>query len=358
MWYLEGFTDKSHHAWRTPLDPLPFRLGRSPGCQLHLGSPSVSQRHAEIFSWGDELRIVDLGSTNGTFVNSGKIETAQTLQEGDIVRLADWEFRVVALPRGAVPAATTTPLAPSLEGDSELARKFQAMVGSDSVWAVFQPIVRLTDRRVVGYEALGRGLLDGVETPADSLFAIAEVSGKEVELSELFRSQQLEDAGQLPGDPEIFLNTHPAELRSERTLVESLTNWRVSHGFLPRLCIEIHEAAAIDLGLLGGLRKMLDSIDANVAFDDFGTGQPRLFELAEISPRYVKFDRGWVRDLDRASARRAELVSTLTDMVLGLGITPIAEGVERCEEAEACVDLGFELAQGFYLGRPARASAF
>ena len=45
-------------------------------------------------------------------------------------------------------------------------------------------------------------------------------------------------------------------------------------------------------------------------------------------------------------------------MVQSFHIVPIAEGVEQSEEAEACAELGFELAQGFHLGRPERASAF
>ena len=86
------------------------------------------------------------------------------------------------------------------------------------------------------------------------------------------------------------------------------------------------------------------------------SGQPRLFELAEISPRYVKFDRAWIHDLDHATERRSDLVRSLVRMVQGFKIIPIAEGVERHEEAEACAELGFELAQGFFLGRPDRAS--
>lgn len=360
-WFLEGFTDESRRVWRTPLALLPFLIGRSSDCQLLLDSPSVSQAHAKILRQSGELCITDLGSTNGTFVNDEPVHQDQTLADGDRVRFADWEFRIVRTGDVLSPAVATEELRSltrSSAGGLDAERSFREMVRSRSYWAVYQPIVRLSDRSVFGYEALGRGTLDGVETPPEELFAIAEGLGRAAELSELFRREQLRHANALPSDPELFLNTHPAELYAVDPLIESLKSWRGRRGSLPRLCIEINETAAIDLALLATLRHKLDSMQINIAFDDFGMGQPRLFELAEISPKYLKFDRAWIHGLDSASERRLELVRTLVRMVQGFNIVPIAEGVEQSEEAEACADLGFELAQGFHLGRPERASTF
>lgn len=355
-WFLEGFTDESRRVWRTPVDRFPFRIGRSPSCQLFLDSRSVSQKHAEVRSWRDGIRLVDLGSANGTFVNGERIEKPRRLAEGDVVRFADWEFRLVARVASHVQATTTMEISTlHVREHPDLARKFQAMVQSRSLWAVFQPIVRLADRSILGYEALGRGVLGGLETPPEELFAIADSVGRASELSELFRQVQLKDAADLPGDPEIFLNTHPTELRSKRTLADLLESLPAES---PRLCLEIHEAAATDMSVLHGVRAKLDGMNGSVAFDDFGTGQPRLLELAEIRPRYLKFDRAWIRDLGSATEHRLELVRTLARAVEKLGIRPIVEGVEQAEEAEACGGLGFELAQGFYFGRPERASAF
>ncbi len=360
-WYLEGFVDRSRRLWRTALYGFPFRVGRSPMSQLHLSSPAVSSDHARFSRSAGGLFLADLDSTNGTFVNGRRVRELQRLEEGDEIRFADWEFRLVAVEDSLVPAVTTEKLVDlQLEPrtEAEWVRKFQTMIREHTLWAVFQPIVRLADREVVGYEALGRGRLNGAETSVEELFAIAEDLGRAAELSEIFRGEQLREAQALPGDPEVFLNTHPAELGCEGTIVDSLARFRDDHGSLPRLCIEITEAAVTDIAVLGDLCSRLSTFDATVAFDDFGTGQPRLLELAEISPRYVKFDRSWVRGLEAASSRRRELMTTLIDMVERLGITPIAEGVETLAEAEACADLGFELAQGFFLGRPERAATF
>lgn len=358
-WFLEGFTDESRRIWRTSLNALPFKIGRSPDCQLSLDTPSVSLFHAEIVYRHDGLRIVDSQSTNGTFLNDRRIEVPRKLADGDMVRFADWEFRVVQRDREALTVQATEELKsltrlPGGEFDEE--RKFREMIQGHYYWAVFQPVVRLSDREVIGYEALGRGLLDGVELPPSRLFAIAEGLGRAAELAGIFRREQLRDAAMLASNPEIFLNTHPAELRSISALVDSLETWRTRKGPLPRLCIEIHETAVMDLGLMGSLGEKLAAMEIGIAFDDFGTGQPRLFELAEISPKYVKFDGVWVQNLDTATDRRLELVRTLVDMVRGQNIVPIAEGVERLEEMEACIEVGFELGQGTYLGAPERAS--
>lgn len=360
-WFLEGFTDESRRVWRTPLASLPFRIGRSPANQLFLDSPSVSQRHAEIERGQGGLMICDLGSTNGTFVNDQPLAEGRVLTDGDVVRFADWEFRVVERANPFAPATATLELkmfARAPEGELEVERRFREMVVNRTYWPVFQPIVRLDDSSIIGYEALGRATLGDVDIPPGELFGIAEGLGRAAELSDLFRREQLREAAAFAADSELFLNTHPAELTRSRTLAESLERWNDRRGALPRLCIEINETAAIDLTLLSGLRSQLEALEVGLAFDDFGTGQPRLFELAEISPRYVKFDRAWIHGLDNASERRLDLVKSLVRMVQEFKITPIAEGVERSEEAVACAELGFDLAQGYFLGRPDRASTF
>ena len=147
------------------------------------------------------------------------------------------------------------------------------------------------------------------------------------------------------------MNTHPKELSDPATLLESLSELRRDHPDA-NLVLEIHEAAVTELSSLRALRAGLAELEIAVAFDDFGTGQARLLELTEISPQYLKFDAAWVEDLDLASARRREMVSSLLRLVVDLEITPIAECVESAAEARACQSLGFRLAQGNYLGAP------
>jgi EAL domain-containing protein (putative c-di-GMP-specific phosphodiesterase class I) len=106
------------------------------------------------------------------------------------------------------------------------------------------------------------------------------------------------------------------------------------------------------------LQAALQELNIGLAYDDFGAGQARLVELAEVPPDYLKFDICLIRDIHRATADRQRMLKSLVDMVTDLGIAALAEGVETADEHEACQQLGFSLGQGFYYGKPAVAKSF
>jgi epidermal growth factor receptor substrate 15 len=75
------------------------RIGRAPGCELHVDSTSVSRHHALILAGTREAIIEDLNSTNGVIVNGRKV-TRQVLNDGDILTIGEIQFRYVAKPAG------------------------------------------------------------------------------------------------------------------------------------------------------------------------------------------------------------------------------------------------------------------
>lgn len=358
FWYLEGFIDSSRERWRTVIDSLPLGVGREQGASLQLFSSGVSNRHAELFRRDRGLWLRDLGSTNGTRLNFAPLEAPAPLREGDVIHFADLEFRVgVYRPAGSAAQPLTQTLTPDelsaylREHDAE----FGELLDKRAVYPLFQPVVSLADGGIVGFELLSRGTLKGAEVTPVELFSIAERLGRELELSELFRTTGLRHAARLGGRPLIFLNTHPAEISARRELLRSLAELRRRHREL-RIVLEIHEAAMTEVGVLQQLRDELQQLEILMAFDDFGTGRSRLLELADVPPDYVKFDMGFVRNLDAASARRRETVESLVAMTRGSGIVPIAEGIETENEEAACRQVGFEIAQGYRLGLPTLVS--
>jgi EAL domain-containing protein (putative c-di-GMP-specific phosphodiesterase class I) len=124
------------------------------------------------------------------------------------------------------------------------------------------------------------------------------------------------------------------------------------------IVLEIHESALAETDKITWLRNRLMEINVGLAYDDFGAGQARLFELAEAPPHYLKFDRRFVTGLHTAPITRQRLVSSLVAAARELLVKTIAEGVEDQDEADACVRAGFSHGQGYHFARPAPFEKF
>jgi EAL domain-containing protein (putative c-di-GMP-specific phosphodiesterase class I) len=148
----------------------------------------------------------------------------------------------------------------------------------------------------------------------------------------------------------LFLNVHPSELEKPG-LVAAVVEARQKVPHL-RLTLEVHEGALADLESVDRLRTQLSRSGVGIAYDDFGAGQARLLELAEVPPHYLKFDMSFVRGIDAAPASRQRLLTSLVSVARDLLVYTVAEGVETAEEADVCMRIGFTHAQGFFFGRP------
>ena len=355
-WYLEGFVDSDREMWRTLIRGLPLQVGRGNGCDLLLLSGRVSGSHAELFSFDGSLWLRDLDSRNGTFVNFERLREPRRLEAGDTVHFADMQFRVGVHRAVEVDGRATTSslcgeqLANFLLGSSEGMAK---LLAERSIRSLAQPVRELATGLEIGAELLSRGDLEGFESSPAELFSIAEFMGRERELSELCRALGTERArrdGAVGGV--LFLNTHPSELRAPDQLVDSLASLRRSH---PRasLVLEIHESAVTRPATIRELQRGLRPLGVGIAFDDFGVGQSRIMELAEVPPDYLKFDMGFVRRLDQRTGQRRAILERLVGTARDFGAVPVAEGIETEAERQACLDIGFECGQGFHLGVPA-----
>jgi len=189
--------------------------------------------------------------------------------------------------------------------------------------------------------------------PAE-LFQLAEKCGMAVQLSQLFRLVALQEAVQLDGSLCFFLNVHPAEM-AKMEFVNSVGATVLGFDPSQRLVMEVHENYVSDAPTMRRLRERLNALRIGLAYDDFGTGQARLRELAEVPPDFLKLDMKLIRGIDAAPARKA-VVRALTEVAARLGVRVLAEGVETAEEAECCRQLGCHWAQGFFFGHPMPAA--
>ncbi|MDQ6683621.1 MAG: EAL domain-containing protein [Pseudomonadota bacterium] len=307
---------------------------------------------------GDALVVVDLGSTNGTFVNRQRIEAAQVLRDNDIVHFGSAELRL-----RDVASETSSPLAPNDERtifDAGLGRlsehfvanesEFRALLHGDGLACALQPIVAADSGAVVAYELLGRGTQAGLPQSPVHLFHLAARLHLETELSTAFREHGVDAVAGRLGGRTLFVNAHPTETFGN-DFTAGLERLLGRHPGLD-LVVEIHETAVVELKPMRELARRLAGLGIRFAYDDFGAGQARLQELADVPAHFVKFDMSLVRGIDTASEKRQRIVFELVRLVGDLGSIALAEGVESEAEAATCRSMGFKLLQGFLTGRP------
>ena len=347
-WYLCGAVSSGERVREIPIGQGRFVAGRDSSCDLRLSWRTVSGLHAQFVTIADALFLRDMQSKNGTFVNGRRIDSDTPLHEGDVVHLGGVEFRIQC--RVEEVALGTMDWSP-LDLTSRLTG-FDSLVHGTGLVPFYQPIVTLQNASTVAYEVLARSSHPEFPTPYE-MFETAEHLGRERDLSEACRTIGALQGQGLPGGRRLFLNTHAVEQEGNE-LFESLEQLR---GTIPDqpLCLEIHETAVTDLHNMAELRSRLIDLDIHLAYDDFGAGQARMLDLVEVPPDVLKFDISLVRNIHKASIKRRQMVLTLVSMVREFGIAPLAEGVESKDEADACLDLGFEFAQGYHFGRPLSA---
>jgi PAS domain S-box-containing protein len=223
------------------------------------------------------------------------------------------------------------------------ARALGELIASGGISTVFQPVVRLRSREVIGYEALTR-FSDG-SSPLQR-FAEAERSGMALELERACLASAMAGARDLPPGPWLSVNLTPVVLSGLKQLAP------VAGSGDRALVVEITERSAIEdyAAARRQLRRHLPA--ARIAVDDAGAGFASLRHIAELRPGIVKLDMQLVRNVHRDPAREA-LVAGMVHFAATSGCELVAEGIETEAERRSLLRLGVEIGQGFLLGRPA-----
>ena len=227
----------------------------------------------------------------------------------------------------------------------------------------FQPIVRMPERRIVGFEALarwqhpGQGLL-----PPSEFVAVAEDSGLIVEIDLLIlhaASRILADwKRRFPG-----LSLRLSVNVSGRTFVDPALTAHVTEALeasglsADELYLEITETMLVeDIDSTTEVVEQLKQLGIQLAIDDFGTGYSSLLYLKRFPIGILKIDRSFIDGLgiDREDE---VIVKAVIGVARALGIALVAEGVETDRQLQMLEDLGCDFVQGYGLGRPMDAAA-
>ncbi|MBD8524297.1 sensor domain-containing phosphodiesterase [Pseudomarimonas arenosa] len=220
----------------------------------------------------------------------------------------------------------------------------------------FQPIVRMVDRGLVGYEALMRWNHEtrGWLAPA-AFLDVAEENGSIEAIDWQVWESACRQVQRLPDALYVTINVSARYFRKD-DFDQRLLSMIRGTGIAPsRIRIEITEGALMHnpesvITMLARLRA--ESVQA--AVDDFGTGYSSLSYVHRFPLRSLKIDRSFVSELGQQgdAGSRAVIRSILT-LAHSLGLEAVAEGVETELQAEALIAMGCGLGQGYLFAKPA-----
>lgn len=249
-------------------------------------------------------------------------------------------------------------IAQEMKQATQLEQALRNAIINDTVDVHFQPIVRLRDNRVVGFEALARWIDPDLGFVSPAVFVpLAEERGFIDTLSETLLRKAAEATLAWPRDLFLSFNLSSVQLMDLRTSFNTLSILN-SVGFDPRrLEMEITETAVMSSAdTARRIIKELKDAGIRISLDDFGTGQSSLGRLRDFTFDKVKIDRAFVSAIttDRTSEH---IIKAIVSMCEGLDLEVVAEGIETEAEAQKLRELGCGMGQGYHFGKPVDAAA-
>ncbi|MGY6530255.1 MAG: EAL domain-containing protein [Cyanobacterium sp.] len=224
---------------------------------------------------------------------------------------------------------------------------------------VYQPIVNLKTRKIIGVESLTRwhnNVLGNV-SPIEFI-AIAEETGLIIDLGKWLLEtvcKQLSIWQEKGFDIYVSINLSPRQFRDSH-LADSILEITRKYQIKPQnLKLEITEQVLLeDIPTVKDLLFHLDSLGFELYLDDFGTGYSSLSYLSKYPFKLIKIDRSFVLDIEKSKKNKA-LIKAMISMAYNLNLSIIAEGIETLSqlnflESENCI-----AGQGYLFSRPLEA---
>lgn len=216
----------------------------------------------------------------------------------------------------------------------------------------FQPIVDIAGKTIFAHEALVRGV--GGEGAFSILSQVADENRYAFDQECRVKAIEMATALDLPRDgARLSINFMPNAVYEPRACIRLTLATALRTGFpLDRIIFEFTEDEKVDTNHLLNILRTYRAMGFKTAIDDFGAGYAGLGLLSKFQPDIVKLDMELVRGIDRDEVKQ-KIVKSMLDLMAGLGVQTICEGVETDDELQTLEGLGATLIQGYALARPA-----
>lgn len=226
----------------------------------------------------------------------------------------------------------------------------------------YQPQVDMNTGIVVGAEALVRWEFNGNIVHPAEFIPVAEGSGLIVPIGEWVLREACKEAKRwetmgLGGKNGLKMGVNLSVKQLSNSLPDMIHGVLCDVGLPTKLLgLEITESFLVGGNSLDILHSLQDS-GIRLSIDDFGTGYSCLAQLKELPLDTIKIDRAFVKDLGREGNSSAVL-EAIVDMAKKLNMKMLAEGVESRDQAEALLELGCSVCQGYLYSKPLSGNDF
>ncbi|MEM5528048.1 EAL domain-containing protein [Gammaproteobacteria bacterium AS21] len=221
----------------------------------------------------------------------------------------------------------------------------------------YQPIIDLSDGKVIKAEALIRWNHPDGQIPPLDFIPLAEESGLIIDVGNWVFSEVIKQSAQW--QLQVCVNASPLQFQDSYLCSDEFFDSILDTGMGQRsLCIEITESLLMEQegDVLEKLLTLRDK-GIEVSLDDFGTGYSSLAYLKQFDIDYLKIDKSFVKNLAPKSQDKV-LCEAIIVMAHTLGIKVIAEGIETEQQHQLLQDMGCDFAQGYFYDKPQPAAVF
>ena len=239
---------------------------------------------------------------------------------------------------------------------TRLAGDLPAAIEQGQFRMLYQPIIGVPERRVLGLEALVRWEHPALGTvPPDEFIALAEDDGLIVALQRwVLRTATADLAGLLATGIEVQMGINVSVRHLQAgCLAPDVAQALASSGVPPqRLVLEITESVMLDAeDRLESDLMILREMGCIISVDDFGRGYSSLAYLARLPVDILKMDREFIADIE-SDPRGAALVASIIELGRSLAMDVVAEGVETAGQLRMLTTMGCRFVQGYLVSRP------
>ena len=225
----------------------------------------------------------------------------------------------------------------------------------------YQPLLDLTSRKVLGFEALMRWQRNGELVPPAEFIPLAERTGLIVPLTDWLVDEAMRQSAEWArvGHPvgisiNVGARAFGASSHLETVIAKAVADHSVTAS---HLTLEVTETDVMtDPVQASRTLAAIKKLGVRVAVDDFGTGYSSLSYLNQLPLDEVKIDRSFIGRLLR-DPQTSSIVRTAIDLSHALGLEVVAEGIEDEATLERLRLLGCDRAQGYFIARPMPADA-